>query len=1074
MKKSTGIRMLLRSPGKTIVTLVLIAAASFLFLYNLLDYAMTRRDYDRTYAAYHASFSVMRPEDRDVGSSASMFSELALPFLSNPAENPGLIGDYAYEDYHMRSLSAGDMQAIQDLPYVTRTEKRYMTGGLASFRRSTTRAPMTLVEFFSNTDRIVFTAVLDGLQTPRMAINFISPDWADGDGTEMTLKVHDVQVLAGNEDDLKQNRAYINHGRLGVMVAVLEQERARTDWPLFFDIMRPAAAFTRTYMTQADLEALVPGQRYLFVANVSMVHLSSGGISDDEDYMYTDPYVHVGDDSVYGTCELITPLEGEPENWLETEKFAGVRKMMEIIETDKRTLDVHYLEDMASLRRYQEGKLVPVEGRILTREDSENRNPVCVITELMAEEQHLSVGDTLHLELGDKLLEQYAPFGAVAYSPQRYADTWTGQDFTIVGTFTESGLERLSKEDQFWAYGNNAVMVPLSFLPETADTEHHEFKPPEVSFIVDDADSILPFRDDILPRLEEMGYYVYFFDGGWPAVRDSLRQAGSLSLVKLLAFTASAVLVLWLTVYLYILRKKKEYAVMRALGCTARRARGALLFPLLALAVPAILLGSLGAILYTHAAAERNAAEFAILGLTMDASIPPEMVALGFGGSLALLLILAFLALRSVASRPPLELLQEAVKKPRQAAPREDPLSVPAEPDMRAILDMPEAAWRGRAGLGQCLRYVGRKLRRTSVKALLCLLLALVLCFSIGYFALLRSSYRELYQNIEIHPRFLNGFSYNKALEVAKTGYVRDPYYEYRKLDCESDFVPDTLILTMDLSRVCSAEVVWREGLGPEIFQKSGSYCVISRELADALGVDINGKVHFCTTGKIGLLAQSHPDLSYEELVEVYNESNGKLTVAGISEEEGFYAYGPIAAWQHLQNLFADYVPLSYAEYTLNDYHKATEFRSYAWRAIYGSRAEFSMETQEADRVYQTYRLLELLFPIAFVLALILGAVLPAGVILQSAKEASLLRVLGTAKGRTRSMLSLEQIFLCLLGILLAGLGLAAVKGSALGQVKELLAVYAGAHFLLCALAAFLASAAVTRRRVLELLQTKE
>ena len=47
MKKSTSLRMLLRSPVKTAVTLLLIAAASFLFLYNLLDYAMTKREYDR-------------------------------------------------------------------------------------------------------------------------------------------------------------------------------------------------------------------------------------------------------------------------------------------------------------------------------------------------------------------------------------------------------------------------------------------------------------------------------------------------------------------------------------------------------------------------------------------------------------------------------------------------------------------------------------------------------------------------------------------------------------------------------------------------------------------------------------------------------------------------------------------------------------------------------------------------------------------------------------------------------------------------------------------------------------------
>ena len=56
-------------------------------------------------------------------------------------------------------------------------------------------------------------------------------------------------------------------------------------------------------------------------------------------------------------------------------------------------------------------------------------------------------------------------------------------------------------------------------------------------------------------------------------MREQLTQAGGLTLVKLVAFTVSAVLVLLLTVYLYILRKKKEFAVMRALGCPAGEAK---------------------------------------------------------------------------------------------------------------------------------------------------------------------------------------------------------------------------------------------------------------------------------------------------------------------------------------------------------------------------------------------------------------------------------------------------------------------------------------------------------------------
>ena len=360
------------------------------------------------------------------------------------------------------------------------------------------------------------------------------------------------------------------------------------------------------------------------------------------------------------------------------------------------------------------------------------------------------------------------------------------------------------------------------------------------------------------------------------------------------------------------------------------------------------------------------------------------------------------------------------------------------------------------------------------MKSLLAVLLALVLAFSMGFFTLLRSTYRELYQNIEIHPRFLNGFSYNKALEAEKTGDVRDPFYLFTREDVESNFVQDKLVLTNDLSRVCTAPITWRENMGPEIFQKKSGFCVITRDLADTLGLGFGSRIEFCGWEKFSYLASSYPDASYEELVEIYHQSNGKLTVVGIAEEEGMRAYGPIGAWQNLSNLFADYVPLDLAEYTLNDYHRATAFRSYAWRLIYGTRADFSLETAEADRVYQTYRLLELLYPIAFALALLLGGVLPAGIILQSAREASLLRVLGTTKRRTRTMLSLEQVILCLLGLLCAAVGLIGLKGAALLPVSGLLWLYAAAHFCLCILGTAVAAVSVTRRNVLELLQVKE
>ena len=1087
MKKSAGIRMLLRSPVKTAVTLVLIAAASFLFLYNLLDYAMTKREYTRTYDSYHGYFSVVeadRPGYRNLWGTACQ----PYFFVSDPSVNLAYHEEkYPYSAYHLQDLTRETVEKISSLPYVTAASPRYFTAGQSEYPRIFTYCQNYEFASFDFTQRIILEGTLEAVDR----CHDIASLELRGDGYSAALALSDVRVVAGDDAVLRRSALFNERGTVYVGAPVVDAEEP-TGMLYFMNQIyrngnRTASAFARNYLRPEDLEALVPGQRYLLACTMkSDAGMMMNGVIPDSYLLEGDemailsstslrPFLFLADEGIAGYWPYITPLEGQPENYLETAAFAPLRKLMEVMEADNFTLDVHYTEDMGTIRRYLENKLLLIRGRLLTAEDTENRAPVCVVTDAFAEEYGLSLGDTLHLDLGDKLLEQYAPMGAVAWSPLRYAENWTGQDFTIVGTVAETGLDKLSDEDAFWAYGDNAVFVPRSFLPETADSQNHCFKPPELSFVIQDADSILRFWNECTPILKEMGYTVFFFDGNWPAVQEQLHQAGSLSLVKLFAFALAAVLVLWLTVYLYILRKKKEYAIMRALGCPARQAGNALLIPLLTLALPAVLLGSVGAVLYTHRAAEANAAEFAVLGLAMDTSIPGGILAAGFGGSLLLLLSLSLAALGRVAKKPPLALLQgDANRNP----PRKSAALPPESAGTLVAADLPalpEAVYHPHTALRHTLRYVGKRLRRTPFKAFLSLLLALVLAFSIGFFTLLRRTYRDLYQDIEIHPRFIGGFSYAKALETAKSGYVRDPYYEYSNTLCESNFIKDTVILSNDFSRVCSAEVTWREGKGPQDLTGRTSFCVISRDLAEELDCSPGSRLELTSYNKISYLAFSNPELSEEELVQLYHEQATEMRIIGISQESGMKVYASVAFWEQLSDaLGVTSLPLDLAEYTLENYHEATEFRSYAWRMASGTAARFSMETGEADRVYQTYRLLELLYPIAFALALLLGGVLTAGIILQSAREASLLRVLGTTKRRTRAMLSLEQVILCLLGLLCAAVGLIGLKGIALLPVSGLLWLYAAAHFCLCILGTAAAAVSVTRRNVLELLQVKE
>ena len=118
--------------------------------------------------------------------------------------------------------------------------------------------------------------------------------------------------------------------------------------------------------------------------------------------------------------------------------------------------------------------------------------------------------------------------------------------------------------------------------------------------------------------------------------------------------------------------------------------------------------------------------------------------------------------------------------------------------------------------------------------------------------------------------------------------------------------------------------------------------------------------------------------------------------------------------------------------------------------------------------------LLESLFPIVVVAAAMVGLLISGLIILQSAKEAAFLRILGVTKKRVCYMLTLEQVLLCVLGIILVVCGLALCSPVLFWGSTETLVICYALYFLGCICGAAAAAVYETRGRVLELLQIKE
>jgi len=178
---------------------------------------------------------------------------------------------------------------------------------------------------------------------------------------------------------------------------------------------------------------------------------------------------------------------------------------------------------------------------------------------------------------------------------------------------------------------------------------------------------------------------------------------------------------------------------------------------------------------------------------------------------------------------------------------------------------------------------------------------------------------------------------------------------------------------------------------------------------------------------------------------------------------------------------YTDELTFDFVECVLASTEQAEEFSEFAKKKVAASIGgmgaagfNFVMDMSEAANMQRTLTLLDGLYPIAVAAALILGGLFPGLIVMQSDREAAVMRVLGTTRKRTRSVLVLHQVILCAAGLACAVLLLLIINGLLLLMAGKSLASYAGAHLIACAAGALTFAVVLTRRRILEMLQVKE
>ena len=528
-----------RSPARIRVPLIIVLVLLFmvsvgLFLHNLSTYRASDQGYQTAREKYEGVLTV---EEKSLPENPGINDF----FLLTDETNPGSAYDLQVQDYHQQSLGEATLESLAVLPHISRVEKRYLTAGVSP---DYTRLDTDEYMYPYNARCVLIATVKNRYYSSLHQASMVREYSPEVESLEF-VTLENIQLLAGDPDWLQGQE--IQTVRLQT---IKEEYRGVYQEVSFPDRVgkRSTMFSVDNHLFLSDVELLQPGHRYVFVLRNNCTEQV---IAPKEEYQDIFPaeYVHlfeVGDDSLTDWWPYFTEVTDLPEGWLETDEFADLRELIRVTNDDVHTFDVVYGDDMTAQRRISEGRIVCQEGRFLTTADA--GQPVCVVSAALLETYGLKVGDTLTLDLGNYLCEQYAPLGAVAVNRDRQSTAYVRQTFTIIGSWRDLNEGSNVFQDRYWCWSTNAIFVPSAFLPECRNAEGHSFKPGEVSFVVENAEEISAFVEDCLPQVEAMGLPYRFSDGGWFKLGDDLMQARKTALVRLVTYSVLAVLFLALII----------------------------------------------------------------------------------------------------------------------------------------------------------------------------------------------------------------------------------------------------------------------------------------------------------------------------------------------------------------------------------------------------------------------------------------------------------------------------------------------------------------------------------------------
>jgi len=1057
MTPNICLKSTLRQPLRTLFLLLLIGLISFAFTSKAVEYLIVQREIDRL-GSYYRSIGTLKPiypDAPDISEGVELIRNSPYLALENPLR-----------------FSSGVMEGLYNSDIL----------GYSSERSS----PMgQQLRGLHNTDIWFY-----GTLFRREEILYIGGDRGDSIDLEepevvgYSLFFHVDQVIAGYPEHIQKGR----------------------DAGFLFPFEGNEGAIP-------SIEAMRKGQRYLVRG------------WKDIDFVVDPNWRNTG------TTLKIRPLDDDALWYLPVAEgaevdfndpdLADIKNEIDILNENQHALNVKAAKDMSALTQMQESArhYYLVKGRWLNRQDDLEARNVMVITAGLAQIRGLELGHTITVKL--RGLKDPGAIPEYIMS-DKDRENWRSYP-TYEETFEIVGIYDDIINPDYGYPSDNVVYIPNSTLPAGFENQDDSRENYNYSFVLDSPRNQEAFVNEYQDRLAKMGISLSFLDNSgkdfWAAV-DPLRQSAA---ANLLIFGGVLALAFSLAAFLYLLQRQRDFAILRALGMPREKAIRQTLLPITLVGGVGILAGGSASWRYSlHKAGETLSTMPTPAGVAPSANLHPLWLAGLMAGITALLVLLAWVGTLSVARRPVLELLQGRSARPngkrkstRKASPEisnRDESTVGNAAYQGPALQTPamqvpaarSAAPAGKLEKGHFTvlgRYVLRRIRRAPLKSLLTVAVALGFVLALGWIQWTmeknRATVNRLYETTVVEVDILKspsgagkGIPRAPVEAMMQSGFVQDAYLEATALRKRLRIIQDPpkakyydglyLIWAFNQpesffsDKLSGASLEYAPGWDESLFTKTWTLEAIKDKGLPAVFPEKLIKEFDLKMGDELYLVKEVPVHTYI----IAGQYSGKV-LGGIQFPPILL---PLSGLEAIERSALRY---DVAQFTL-DPAKNRELP--AFKAEMEEKFGAAGEGQSPPRIVfwdeelrsvvgpleKNLSLLQVLYPVTIGASMLIAAGLCLLLVMQTAKDTAILRVLGTPREEVRIMLTGEQGLLSLIGLVL-GLGLlAALRQEPAAAFSGSGMLNAGLYLAGAMVGAGLGAFFITQQKPLELLQVKE